>query len=44
MTASQRGSRARARLSYALQWYLFAALAVLLFVIHSFREGRRHGS
>jgi surfeit locus 1 family protein len=30
--------------SYALQWYLFAALAVLLFVIHSFREGRRHGS
>jgi len=30
--------------SYALQWYLFAALAVLLFVIHSFREGRRRGS
>ena len=30
--------------SYALQWYLFAALAVVLFVIHSFRAGRRRGS
>jgi surfeit locus 1 family protein len=29
--------------SYALQWYLFAALAVVLFVIHSFRGGRRRG-
>ena len=30
--------------SYALQWYLFAALAVVLFVIHSYRAGRRRGS
>ena len=27
--------------SYALQWYLFAVLAVVLFVVHSYREGRR---
>lgn len=30
--------------SYALQWYLFAALALVLFVVHSYREGRRRGS
>jgi surfeit locus 1 family protein len=30
--------------SYALQWYLFAVLALVLFVVHSFREGRRRGS
>jgi len=30
--------------SYALQWYLFAALAVVLFVIHSYRVGLRRGS
>ena len=29
--------------SYALQWYLFAALAVVLFLVHSYREGRRRG-
>lgn len=29
--------------SYALQWYLFAALALVLFVVHSYREGRRRG-
>jgi surfeit locus 1 family protein len=30
--------------SYAVQWYLFAAVAVVLFLVHSFREGRRRGS
>ena len=30
--------------SYALQWYLFAGLALVLFVVHSYREGRRRGS
>jgi surfeit locus 1 family protein len=30
--------------SYALQWYLFAALALVLFVVHSYREGRCRGS
>jgi len=30
--------------SYALQWYLFALLALVLFVVHSYREGRRRGS
>lgn len=29
--------------SYALQWYLFAVLAVVLFLVHSCREGRRRG-
>ena len=29
--------------SYALQWYLFAVLAVVLFLVHSYREGRRRG-
>lgn len=30
--------------SYALQWYLFAVLAVALFLAHSYRRGRRRGS
>ncbi len=30
--------------SYALQWYLFAVLALVLFVVHSYRAGRRRGS
>ena len=30
--------------SYALQWYLFAVLAVVLFLVHSYREGHRRGS
>lgn len=30
--------------SYALQWYLFAVLAVVLFLVHSYRKGRRRGS
>jgi surfeit locus 1 family protein len=30
--------------SYALQWYLFAVLALVLFVVHSFRVGRRRGA
>lgn len=30
--------------SYALQWYLFAVLALVLFVVHSYRKGVRRGS
>jgi surfeit locus 1 family protein len=30
--------------SYALQWYLFAVLAVVLFLVHSYRGGRGRGS
>lgn len=30
--------------SYALQWYLFALLALVLFVVHSYRAGRRRDS
>ncbi|MGH8738444.1 MAG: SURF1 family protein [Burkholderiales bacterium] len=30
--------------SYALQWYLFAVLALVLFVVHSYRRERRRGS
>lgn len=29
--------------SYELQWYLFAVLAVVLFLVHSYRAGRRRG-
>ncbi|HUJ87747.1 MAG TPA: SURF1 family protein [Burkholderiales bacterium] len=30
--------------SYALQWYLFALLALVLFVVHSYRAGRGRGA